>query len=403
MKIESWLIGRPLPYGKNPRKNKAAVAKVRASIEEFGFRQPIVVDAKGVIVVGHTRLIAAQELGLTEVPVHVAEDLTPSQARAYRIADNRTNQDAEWDLGLLAEEIIAMIGEGTDLLLTGFDQPELNEILAKAAANEKGLVAEDEVPEVPKEPVSKHGDIYQLGKHRVICGDSTDPSQVAALVSGAAIEMLWTDPPYGVSYVGKTKDALTIKNDGAEGIEDLLTRSFSAADSVMAPGARVYLATPPGPNNLTFRVAFLSAGWKFHEGLVWVKNTMVLGHSDYHLKHEDILYGWKPGEGRVGRGNHEGSRWYGDHAQVSVFEYDKPSRSADHPTMKPPELIRRCIENSTKAPDAVLDLFGGSGSTLIACEQTGRIAYLMEIDPRYCDVIVRRWEEFTGQTATKIS
>ena len=230
-----------------------------------------------------------------------------------------------------------------------------------------------------------------------MCGDATNMSDVARLMGDRCAEVLWTDPPYGVKYAGKTKEALTMENDDGNDLGGLLVAAFATADTVMAPSARFYIAAPAGPRGTEFRVALHATGWQFHQALAWVKDVMVLGHSDYHYRHEDILYGWKPGSGRAGRGNHTGSRWYGGHAETTVLEVPKPRRSAEHPTMKPTQLVRRCLANSAKAGDPVLDLFGGSGTTLIAAEQEGCTAYLMEIDSRYCDVIRRRYATFVGR------
>lgn len=213
--------------------------------------------------------------------------------------------------------------------------------------------------------------------------------------------MMWTDPPYGVDYTGKTPAALTIRNDGGAQLAQLLADSFTAADGALKPGARFYLAAPPGPREFDFHQAIGATGWKLHQGLVWVKDQFVLGHSDYHYRHEPILYGYKPGPGRAGRGNHKGSRWYADHSQDSVFEVARPKASRDHPTMKPVALIEACLRNSSLPADLVLEPFAGSGSTLIACENLGRRCYAIEIDPAYCDVIVDRWERHSGQKATR--
>jgi DNA modification methylase len=387
------------PAKYNPRKmSETARNALKRGIDAFGMVDPVIARrADNLVIGGHQRLTAAKELGLATVPVVYLDDLDDQKAAALNVLLNNPSAQGEWDFGLLSGLLSDLDANGFDATLTGFSDSELDALLSwtpePELAGEEGDV--DLTP--PAEPESKLGEVYQLGRHRLMCGDSTKTADFATLMGGRQAEVLWTDPPYGVSYVGKTKDSLTIENDGAEGVGDLITRAFSAANDHMAPGCRVYCAAPPGPHNLTFRVAFLAAGWRFHEGLVWVKNTMVLGHSDYHLKHEDILYGWKPGPGRVGRGNHAGSKWYGDHSQTSVLEFNKPSRNAEHPTMKPTELIAHCLKNSSKTGDVILDAFGGSGSTLVACEQTGRTAYLMEIDPRYCDVIRRRYEALTAK------
>lgn len=392
-------IGAVKPYPGNPRKNEAAVAKVSASIREFGFRQPIVTDEEGVVIAGHTRLLAAQALGLEAVPVHVAKGLTPAQVKAYRLADNRVAQEAEWDMEALRVEIGELSALDFDLGLTGFDDGELSALLSPAQGLQPG-VDPDDVPPVPVAPITKPGDLIILGRHRLHCGDSTSADDLGRLMIDDRAEVLWTDPPYGVGYIGKTKRALTIQNDTGD-LGTFLASVFEATDRVLNPGARFYVASPAGSRATEIRVALASAGWALHQGLVWVKDAMVLGHSDYHYRHEDILYGYKPGEGRIGRGAHKGTRWYGDHSQVSVFEIARPKRSEQHPTMKPVELVSKCLANSAKPGDIVLDVFGGSGTTMIAAETLAMSARLIEIDPLYCDVIVSRWENATGQKAVR--
>jgi len=232
-----------------------------------------------------------------------------------------------------------------------------------------------------------------------MCGDSTDPVMVGILMNGQKADMMWTDPPYGVSYVGKTKDALTIDNDGGDNLYELLLSVFQRAVEYLKPGSPWYIAHPPGKNSITFGNAILEADLQFHETLIWVKDQMVLGHSDYHLKHEPIYYGWTKGPGRSGRGNHEGSRWYGNNSQVSIFNVDKPKRSESHPTMKPIQLIVQHLLNSSKKNDIVFEPFSGSGSTLIAAESLSRRCYAMELDPKYVEVAIERWESATGNKA----
>jgi DNA modification methylase len=400
LEVQTVPVDRVIPYARNPRKNESAVAKVAASIREFGFRQPIVVDPEMTVIAGHTRLLAARQLGLAEVPVHVAEGLSPAQIKAYRIADNRVAQEAEWDDELLALEFDDLRALDFDLSLTGFDAPE---IAAMGGSGLKEGADPDDVPELPISPRSHIGDVFLLGRHRLICGDCQNPTVLARLMGEVRADVLWTDPPYGVSYVGKTGRALRIEGDGNDGLPSLLAAAFRAAYSQLAPSARFYCAAPPGPRGTDFRVALGEAGFQFHQALVWVKDALVLGHSDYHYRHEDMLYGYKPGPGRVGRGAHTGSRWYGDHSQTSVFEIPRPKRSIEHPTMKPTELIRRCLANSAEAGAAVLDIFAGSGTTCLAAEILAMTAYLVEIDPRYCDVIVQRWENATGNKAERVT
>jgi DNA modification methylase len=256
----------------------------------------------------------------------------------------------------------------------------------------------DEVPELPAEPVSKPGDIWTLGDHRLMCGDATDPDNLALLMEGEQADLLWTDPPYGVSYVGRTADALTIDNDDAAGLDALLEAAFATIDPHLRAGAALYVAHPAGPHSLIFGGRFVAQGWRYRQTLVWVKDSMVVGHNDYHYQHEPLLYGHKPGVGRLGRG---GTGWYGPNDQTSVFLIPRPKVQREHPTAKPVELIRRCILNSSMTGDRILDPFLGSGSTLIACERFGRRGFGMEIDPVYCDVAVSRWEIFTGGKATR--
>lgn len=259
----------------------------------------------------------------------------------------------------------------------------------------------DDVP--PVEPVihAQPGDLILLGKHRLLCGDSTNAEDVARLMDGEKACLIWTDPPYGVSYTGKTSDALTIQNDGAKGLPAFLAAVWAAITPVMEPGAPFYIARPAGAPSVTFGVALEGAGWRIHEELQWVKDSMVLGHSDYHLRHETVMYGWCPAGdgGRSGRGAHEGSRWYGDNAQTSVFEIRRPKASPDHPTGKPVELVAAHVANSSPVNGLLVEPFCGSGTTLIAAESLGRRCFAMEIEPRYVDVIVRRWQTYTGKTA----
>jgi len=261
-----------------------------------------------------------------------------------------------------------------------------------------GLTDPDAIPERPK-PRVRPGQLWAMGEHRLLCADATDPAAMDRLMGGDRACLLWTDPPYGVGYVGKTARALTISGDGADGLEGLLQASFSSADRALRPGSRVYLCHPTGSNAFLFHQAFAQAGWRQHQSLVWVKDRMVLGHADYHHRHEGILYGYKPGPGRWGRG---AQGWYGGNDQDSVLEVPRPAASPDHPTAKPVELIRRCLANSTRPGDVVLDPFAGSGSTLIAAQELGRRSYLVEIDPGYCDVILARWEAFTAKGATRV-
>lgn len=371
------------PYENNPRVNDGAVGAVAESIREFGFQQPIVVDREGVIIAGHTRYKDAQKLGMTEVPVVVADNLTDEQVRAYRLADNKTGELAEWDFSALEEEL-AGIGE-LDMSLFGFETKEMKE--------PEEITEDDYEEEPPEVPKARVGDIYQLGRHRLMCGDSTDVQSVQKLCQGQ-VDLLLTDPPYGVDYTGKTKDALKIQNDAKtdEALRDMLADAFSAADAVMKPGAVFYI-WHADLKSLVFRLACQMAGWEVRQVLIWAKNTMVMGRQDYQWKHEPCLYGWKEGAGHL---------WASDRKQTTILEFDRPTKNKEHPTMKPVKLFDYQIQNNTKGGDIVLDLFGGSGTTIIACEQDGRCARVMELDPRYVDVIIDRWEKLTGERAVKI-
>lgn len=377
-----------IPYVNNPRNNDQAVDAVASSIKNFGFKVPIVIDSKNEIINGHTRLKAAKKLGIEEVPVIVADDLTEDQIKAFRIADNKVAELADWDEELLLAELDMI---EMDMGQFNIDMSELD------LDDSSEEVVEDEFDDTPpEEPQAKYGDIYQLGRHRLMCGDSTSVEDVEKLVGGGVIvDMLLTDPPYNVAYEGKTEDALTIQNDSMddESFRQFLTNAFFAADSVMKKGAVFYIwhADSEGYN---FRGACRDVGWTVRECLIWNKNQMVLGRQDYHWKHEPCLYGWKDGASHL---------WASDRKQTTVLDFDKPQRNGVHPTMKPIALFDYQIKNNTKGNDIVLDLFGGSGTTIMACEQNGRRGYSIELDPRYVDVIIKRWEDFTGEKAVKIS
>jgi site-specific DNA-methyltransferase (adenine-specific) len=383
MQIELWKIDDVKPYENNPRINDDAVEAVSKSIKEFGFRQPLVVDVDGVIICGHTRWKAAKLLRLEKVPVHVAKDMTPEQVKAYRIADNKTNELSEWNYELLPLELSELQDMNFDLSLLGFDTSELEKLLNGDVLKD-GMTDPDGVPETPEEPVSKRGDIYQLGDHRLMCGDSTKLDDVKWLMNGSLADLLLQDPPYNVAYEGENN--MIIQNDDMNDSEFLkfLTDAFRNAAEVMKPGASFYLFHSD-IEGLNFRSACKSTGLHLRECLVWVKDSLVLGRQDYHYRHEPILYGWKDGAAHS---------WYSDRKQTTVMEFVRPKKSELHPTMKPVEMLVYLMKNSSKKGDIVTDLFGGSGSTLIAAEQTGRKAYLMELDEKYCDVIRKRWAEF---------
>lgn len=389
MQIQEVAVEALIPYAKNSRTHSdAQVAQIAASIKEFGWTNPILVDGTKGIIAGHGRLMAARKLGLGKVPVIELKDMTESQKKAYVIADNQLAMNAGWDIELLKIEVADLNEDGFDLELLGFDNKMLDSLLEPEV--KEGLTDEDAVPEVPKEPKTKLGDVYILGEHRLMCGDSTSIESVEKLADGL-VDILVTDPPYNVAYEGKTKEALTIQNDsmGDDQFRQFLRDAFVAADAVMKQGAVFYIwhADSEGYN---FRGACKDAGWKVRQCLIWAKDTMVMGRQDYHWKHEPCLYGWKEGASHL---------WAADRKQTTIIECKRPRVNDIHPTMKPVELMEYQILNNTKGQDVVLDLFGGSGSTLIACEKTGRKARLMELDPKYCDVIVKRWEDFTGKKA----
>ena len=391
-KTIEWLETKGLiPYAKNSRTHsEAQVAQIAGSIKEFGFNNPVLIDEDNGIIAGHGRVMAAQKLGLQAVPCIRLAHLSDIQRKAYVIADNRLALNAGWDDQMLTLELQELDGEDFDLSLLGFEADELNTLLNPIKETE-GLTDEDEVPEAPEEPKTKLGDIYRLGRHRLMCGDSTSIDAVEKLMDGQLADILITDPPYNVAYEGKTKEALTIKNDemSDDQFRQFLRDAFVAADTVMKSGAVFYIwhADLEGYN---FRGACKDTNWKVRQCLIWNKDTMVMGRQDYHWKHEPCLYGWKGGAGHL---------WATDRKQVTIIECKRPKRNDVHPTMKPVELIEYQLLNNTKGQDIVLDLFGGSGSTMIAAEKNGRTARLMELDPKYCDVIVKRWEDFTGQKA----
>jgi len=390
MQITQKLVTELIPYVKNSRTHSdEQVAQIAASIKEFGWTNPILVDGDNGIIAGHGRLMAARKLGYTEVPTIELKDLTEAQKKAYIIADNRLALNAGWDNEMLKLEFDQLAELGFDLELTGFSLDEI-EALNPVELN-AGLTDEDEAPPLPPEPKTKIGDIYKLGKHRLMCGDSTSIDHLERLCDGQAVDMWLTDPPYNVAYEGKTKDSLTIQNDsmGDDQFRQFLRDAYVAADAVMKAGAVFYIwhADSEGYN---FRGAAQDAGWKVRQCLIWKKSSMVMGRQDYHWKHEPCLYGWKEGAGHL---------WATDRKQTTILEFEKPSRNGEHPTMKPVALFEYQLLNNTKGGDIVLDSFGGSGTTLIAAEKNGRIARLMELDPKYCDVIVKRWEDFTGKKA----
>jgi site-specific DNA-methyltransferase (adenine-specific) len=394
MQVQKYKVEDLIPYVNNSRTHsETQVAQIAASIKEFGWTNPILVDGSKGIIAGHGRLQAARKLKLTEVPVIELTHLTETQKKALIIADNKLALNAGWDNELLTIELNELLADGFALDILGFDINELNALMQPEIV--EGLTDEDAVPEIPEDPITKPGDIYQLGNHRLMCGDSCNISDMEKLCNGQLVDMWLTDPPYNVAYTGKTKDALKIQNDamGNDEFRQFLRDAYVTADLNMKPGAVFYIwhADSEGYN---FRGAAKDAGWTVRQCLIWKKSSMVMGRQDYHWKHEPCLYGWKDGAGHL---------WATDRKQTTILEFDRPSRSGEHPTMKPVALFEYQLLNNTKGGDIVLDSFGGSGTTLLAAEKNGRYARLMELDPKYCDVIVKRWEDFTGKKAVLLT
>jgi site-specific DNA-methyltransferase (adenine-specific) len=392
MQVKQAKVESLIPYARNSRTHSdAQVAQIAASIKEFGWTNPILIDGTNGIIAGHGRLLAARKLGYTEVPVIELENMTESQKKAYVIADNQLAMNAGWDTSMLTLELGDLKEAGFSLDILGFDPKELDTLLEPEQVD--GLTDEDAVPDIPEEPVTKLGDIYQLGNHRLMCGDSTSISDMEKLCDGQPVDMWLTDPPYNVAYEGGT--GLTIKNDdmGDDQFRQFLRDAYVAADVVMKQGAVFYIwhADLEGYN---FRGAAKDAGWKVRQCLIWKKSSLVMGRQDYHWRHEPCLYGWKEGAGHL---------WAADRKQTTILEFDKPLRNGEHPTMKPVALFEYQMLNNTKGGDIVLDSFGGSGTTMLAAEKNGRYARLMELDPKYCDVIVKRWEDFTGKKAVLLT
>jgi DNA modification methylase len=377
-----------IPYALNSREHSDdQVAQIAASIRAFGFTNPVLIDEQNNLIAGHGRVMAARKLGMTEVPAIVVTGMDERKRRALIIADNKLALNASWDMEALLVEVRDLGGEFGELM--GFSDDELAAMMAEET---EGLTDEDAVPEVPAVPVTVEGDVWVLGRHRLMCGDSTSIDHLQKLCDGQLVDMWLTDPPYNVAYEGGTKEKLTIQNDsmGDDQFRQFLRDAYVAADAVMKAGAVFYIwhADSEGYN---FRGAAKDAGWTVRQCLIWKKSSLVLGRQDYQWMHEPCLYGWKEGAAHL---------WAADRKQTTILQFDKPSRNGEHPTMKPVELFEYQMLNNTKGSDLVLDSFAGSGTTAIACEKHGRNARLMELDPKYCDVIVKRWQEFTGQQAT---
>lgn len=395
------------PWPGNAR--RGVVSQIKESMRTNGVFNPLVVQkSTNRVIIGNHRMAALAELHAEDpnnwdntAPV-IYLDVNDNRATKINLADNKTSDDATWDEKALAAQLEAIMAEDGSLLGTGFEDEELEDLLiqideqaARDLMGDESVndAADSQDVEVPEDPISRAGDVWELGRHRLVCGDSTEAGTYRKLLGGEKANLIWTDPPYGISYVGKTKDKLTISNDGSAGLADLLGAVFPLMAAHSEPGAPVYVAHADS-ERMTFEAALLKAGVDVRQNLVWVKNTLVLGRSDYHYRHEPILYGFVPGgAGRLGRG---GDRWYGDNAQTTVFFHDKPGRNRDHPTMKPIALVRDALANSLRPGGIVLDPFAGSGSTLLATDAEGGSARVIELDPRYADVICRRYQDLTG-------
>ena len=390
MSVELRPLDAVRPYANNPRQNDDAVEAVAESIRRFGFRQPIVVDADGVIVAGHTRFRAAQRLGLATVPVHVATDLTPDEVRAYRLADNKTAELASWDDAMLSIELDALRGAGIDWTLLGFDEEELAKLLAPAGT--EGLTDPDAVPEKPADPIAKPGDLWLLGKHRLLCGDSTSATDVARLLDGAVPSLMVTDPPYGVEYDPEWRmDAGLTGNTARMGKVMNDDRADWTEAWKLFPGdvAYVYHA---GVFASTVQQSLERAGFAIRAQIIWAKDRLALSRGDYHWQHEPCWYAVREG----GKGHRTDDR-----TQTTLWSIPaRDDAGHGHGTQKPVECMERPVRNHLA--DTVYEPFAGSGTTVIACERTGRACIAMELDPGYCDVVVRRWEEFTGKKAERV-
>lgn len=398
LKVQYWPIDDVHPYPNNPRNNDDAVEYVANSIREFGWQQPIVVDTDGTIIAGHTRHKAAKLLGMDTVPVVVAENLTPAQVNAYRLADNKTSEAATWDMEALSVELEGLEID-FDMTDFGFDTTEFS------FASESVEVVEDEVPEGNDVPtVCERGDVWILGDHKLMCGDSSDMGDISILVAGGGSPtMVFTDPPYGVAIGDKNKMLESVQKSGkiteniigdtlsTDELYDLLVKCFTNLREVCDESCSYYVSSPQGGEIGLMMMMMRDAGLPVRHNLIWAKNsaTFSMGRLDYDYKHEPIFYTWT-----------KRHNFYGEN-QNTLLEFDKPRANKLHPTMKPVALVARLMENSSRPKDTVMDIFGGSGTTLIAAEQLGRKCLMMELDPHYCDVIIARWEELTGRKAVK--
>jgi DNA modification methylase len=384
-----------IPYARNAKQHTdTQVAQIAASIREFGWGAPILVDGKNNVIAGHGRLLAARKLGMSEVPVVPMDHLTDIQRRALILADNKIGENASWEDELLGLELAELQSSGFDLGITGFSPDEWDALIAGDTDND-GLTDEDQVPEVTENPISRAGDVWLLGEHKVLCGDATKAEDYKALLGDELVDMTFTDPPYNVNYANTAKDKMRGKNRPI--LNDNMGDGFGAfllaacQNILNVTKGAVYIAMSSSELD-TLQSAFRAAGGKWSTFVIWAKNTFTMGRADYQRQYEPILYGWRDGADHY---------WCGARDQGDVWQIKKPHKNDLHPTMKPVELVERAVRNSSKTRDLILDPFGGSGSSLIACEKSGRRARLIELDPKYVDVIVKRWQDFTGAEATR--
>ena len=384
MEIREFGIDEIKPYEKNPRKNKDSVKFVANSIKEFGFNVPIVIDADNVIVAGHTRWKAAKQLGLEKVPCIKKDDLSPAQIKAFRLADNKVGEFSQWDMDLLGDEL-KDLGDVFDMGDFGFFDPMDDD----APTGDDDDFDPDKAAEEIENPVSQPGDLWLLGRHRLICGDSCDEATIKRLCGDEAIDLYLTDPPYNVAYKGGT--GLTIENDNMDSASFLafLTDAYAAADSVLKPGCAFYIWHASCEVGNFYQAMMNIPGWMPKQYLLWVKDSFTLGRQDYQWKHEPCWYGWKDGAAHY---------FVDDRKQSTVLEFDKPKRNGEHPTMKPVELFEKLVENSSRPGENVLDSFGGSGTSMVALEKLGRKAFLCELSEKYADVIVKRYINLHGNS-----
>jgi len=398
MNFQKVKIGNLKPAAYNPRKDlqpsDKEYKKIKKSVQEFGYVDPIIVNQDLTVIGGHQRIKVLKELGYEDIEC-VIVDIDKNKEKALNIALNKISGD--WDFEALNEAFIELMETDVDLLLTGFDDIEIQRLMNEFntdGSQEDNFDVEGEFSAI-ETPVTKRGDIWGLGDHRVMCGDSTDLTEVKKLMGGKKANLTVTDPPYNVDYTGGTKDALKMQNDKMDGSSfyDFLYKAYTNAYEVSEDGAGIYLFHADS-EGLNVRKAMVDAKWKMAQCCIWVKQAMVMGRQDYQWQHEPVLYGWKPTCGH---------KWYSDRKQTTIWNFDRPTKSKSHPTMKPIKLISYPIKNSSSANSIILDLFGGSGSTLVACDPLDRICYMMELDEKYCDVIIKRWEQLTGKKGEKLN